>query len=173
MQGGHALVALYTEGSMPLHKVTCMPRGHALGIVRCRHVWEREPSGANCAFSRDRLTADEPASRRRSHFGLDEGVPGGHRCRYGRAGCRRAEYVVLPYTYLSSHAKIFVVYGTDQVTSGCSSDLRQATSTATEMVKVRLTLISRRRGYTDQMSRPVYRRVIEMGHVAEDWTSIL
>src|SRR5258707_3420817 len=32
-EGGHALVALYTRGSMPLHKVTCMPRGHALGIV--------------------------------------------------------------------------------------------------------------------------------------------
>lgn len=35
-QGGHALVALYTEGAMPLHKVTCVPRGHALGIVRTR-----------------------------------------------------------------------------------------------------------------------------------------
>lgn len=33
-EGGHALVALYTEGAMPLHKVTCVPRGHALGIVR-------------------------------------------------------------------------------------------------------------------------------------------
>jgi ATP-dependent Zn protease len=32
-EGGHALTALYTEGAMPLHKVTCMPRGHALGIV--------------------------------------------------------------------------------------------------------------------------------------------
>lgn len=29
------------------------------------------------------------------------------------------------------------VYGTDNVTSGCSSDLRHATGTATEMVKVR------------------------------------
>lgn len=34
MQGGHALTALYTEGAMPLHKVTCVPRGHALGVVR-------------------------------------------------------------------------------------------------------------------------------------------
>jgi hypothetical protein len=33
MQGGHALVALYTDGAMPLHKVTCMPRGHTLGFV--------------------------------------------------------------------------------------------------------------------------------------------
>ena len=35
-QGGHALVALYTEGAMPLHKVTCMPRGNALGYVSAR-----------------------------------------------------------------------------------------------------------------------------------------
>lgn len=33
VQGGHALVALWTEGAIPLHKVTCIPRGHALGYV--------------------------------------------------------------------------------------------------------------------------------------------
>ncbi|KAJ1918472.1 hypothetical protein H4219_002566 [Mycoemilia scoparia] len=32
-EGGHALVALYTPGAMPLHKATIMPRGHALGIT--------------------------------------------------------------------------------------------------------------------------------------------
>ncbi|KAH0830563.1 ATP-dependent metallopeptidase Hfl [Lanmaoa asiatica] len=32
-EGGHALTALYTKGAMPLHKVTCVPRGHALGIT--------------------------------------------------------------------------------------------------------------------------------------------
>ncbi len=36
-EGGHALAALYTDGAMPLHKVTCMPRGHALGVVRLEY----------------------------------------------------------------------------------------------------------------------------------------
>ena len=35
-KGGHTLVALYTEGAMPLHKVTCVTRGHALGLVRAK-----------------------------------------------------------------------------------------------------------------------------------------
>jgi ATP-dependent metalloprotease len=32
-EGGHALVSLYTPGSMPLHKVTVIPRGQALGVT--------------------------------------------------------------------------------------------------------------------------------------------
>jgi ATP-dependent Zn protease len=32
-EGGHALVALYTPGAMPLHKATIMPRGASLGMV--------------------------------------------------------------------------------------------------------------------------------------------
>jgi ATP-dependent metalloprotease len=32
-ESGHALVAIHTKASMPLHKVTCIPRGHALGLV--------------------------------------------------------------------------------------------------------------------------------------------
>ncbi|OMJ15865.1 ATP-dependent zinc metalloprotease YME1-like protein, partial [Smittium culicis] len=32
-EGGHALVALYTKGALPLHKATIMPRGHALGVT--------------------------------------------------------------------------------------------------------------------------------------------
>ena len=49
-EGGHALVALYTRGSMPLHKVTCIPRGHTLGLVRLicslRNAWVDPFDGA-------------------------------------------------------------------------------------------------------------------------------
>ncbi|CCO32875.1 hypothetical protein BN14_06939 [Rhizoctonia solani AG-1 IB] len=33
-EAGHALAALYTPGARSLHKVTCMPRGHSLGLTQ-------------------------------------------------------------------------------------------------------------------------------------------
>jgi ATP-dependent Zn protease len=36
-EAGHALAALYTPGARSLHKVTCMPRGHSLGLVGGYH----------------------------------------------------------------------------------------------------------------------------------------
>ena len=32
-EGGHALTSLFTKGATPLHKVTILPRGGALGYV--------------------------------------------------------------------------------------------------------------------------------------------
>ncbi|KAJ7721694.1 ATP-dependent peptidase [Mycena olivaceomarginata] len=76
-EGGHALVALYTEGAMPLHKVTCIPRGHALG--------------------------------------------------YGdRNSISLKEYL--------AQIDVSMVYGPENVTSGASSDIVQATRTARAMV---------------------------------------
>ncbi len=32
-EGGHALTSMFTDGATPLHKVTILPRGGALGFV--------------------------------------------------------------------------------------------------------------------------------------------
>jgi ATP-dependent metalloprotease len=44
-EGGHALISLLTEGATPLHKVTILPRGGALGFVKLelnlRHQWSQ------------------------------------------------------------------------------------------------------------------------------------
>ena len=39
-EGGHTVVAHYTKESMPLHKVTIIPRGAALGHVRFSYVYD-------------------------------------------------------------------------------------------------------------------------------------
>ncbi len=39
-EAGHALTALCTPGSRPIHKATIIPRGSALGMVRgCQWSW--------------------------------------------------------------------------------------------------------------------------------------
>ncbi|KAF8582330.1 ATP-dependent metallopeptidase Hfl [Ramaria rubella] len=91
-EGGHALVALYTEGAMPLHKVTCMPRGNALGY-----------------------TAQLPEDDRFS-VSFKEFVAEMDCCMGGRV----AEELI---------------YGPENVTSGCLSDLARATDVATRMVQ--------------------------------------
>ncbi|KII88517.1 hypothetical protein PLICRDRAFT_161699 [Plicaturopsis crispa FD-325 SS-3] len=91
-EGGHALVALYTDGAMPLHKVTCVPRGHALGVT------SQLPENDRLSVSLKEYLADIDVSM----------------------GGRVAEELI---------------YGPENVTSGASSDIRHATSTATAMVK--------------------------------------
>ncbi|KAI0699712.1 ATP-dependent metallopeptidase Hfl [Cytidiella melzeri] len=91
-EGGHALVSLYTDGAMPLHKVTCIPRGHALGYT-------------------SQLPLDDRYSRSFKEYLADIDV-----CMGGRV----AEELV---------------YGSENVTSGASSDLDKATRTARAMVK--------------------------------------
>ncbi|KAJ7172477.1 ATP-dependent peptidase [Mycena filopes] len=92
-EGGHALVALYTEGAMPLHKVTCLPRGHALGYTSFL------PEEDRTSVSLKQYLASIDVSM----------------------GGRVAEELI---------------YGSENVSSGASSDIQNATSTARAMVTV-------------------------------------
>lgn len=39
-EGGHTIAALMTEGATPLHKVTILPRGGALGFVNIKVLFK-------------------------------------------------------------------------------------------------------------------------------------
>ncbi|KAJ7155969.1 ATP-dependent peptidase [Mycena crocata] len=90
-EGGHALVALYTEGAMPLHKVTCLPRGHALGYTSL----------------------------------LPEN---------DRSSVSLKEYLASIDVSMGGRVAEELIYGSENVTSGASSDIQSATSIARSMV---------------------------------------
>jgi len=50
-EGGHALVALFTEGALPVHKATIVPRGVSLGMVT------QLPDADDSSISRQQLMA--------------------------------------------------------------------------------------------------------------------
>lgn len=90
-EGGHALVAMLTEGSMPLYKATIMPRGQALGIT---HML---PEMDKVSETKKELMARIDVSM----------------------GGKVAEELI---------------YGADNVTTGASSDIQNATAVAYMMV---------------------------------------
>ena len=90
-EGGHALVAVHTPGSDPVHKATIIPRGQALGMVM------QLPERDQLSFKRQQMTSRLAVLM----------------------GGRVAEEIV---------------FGYDQVSSGASSDISQATKLARAMV---------------------------------------
>jgi ATP-dependent metalloprotease len=90
-EGGHALVAMYTPGAMPVHKATIMPRGSALGMV------SQLPEKDELSWTKKQLFAR-----------LDVAMGG-----------RAAEEMM---------------FGSENVTSGASSDIENATRVAQAIV---------------------------------------
>merc|ERR1711975_141600 len=90
-EGGHAIVAFFTQGAHPIHKATIMPRGQALGLVH------QLPKTDQVSVSLQQMKAE-----------LDV-------CMGGRV----AEELI---------------FGTENVTGGASSDIQRATQVAEQMV---------------------------------------
>ncbi|MFZ1990638.1 MAG: ATP-dependent zinc metalloprotease FtsH, partial [Alphaproteobacteria bacterium] len=90
-EGGHALVSLHMEGHDPLHKVTIIPRGRALGVTMS--LPERDRYGYSKKWLEQRLCV--------------------------LFGGRIAEELI---------------FGAENVTTGASDDIRQATNLARRMV---------------------------------------
>ncbi len=90
-EGGHALVSMHMEGHDPLHKVTIIPRGRALGVTMS--LPERDRYGYSKKWLEQRLCV--------------------------LFGGRNAEEII---------------FGPENVTTGASDDIRQATNLARRMV---------------------------------------
>eukprot|EP00913_Durusdinium_trenchii_P008407 g7897.t1 len=112
-EGGHTLVSIGNSGADPVHKATIMPRGNALGVTWS--IPEREKYS-------ERLF--ELQARLRVLMGgkaAEEGAP----C--GCGGAAEPFGSALP-------TKKELIFGPENVTAGCTSDLRQATGLARRMV---------------------------------------
>ncbi|MCJ1312201.1 ATP-dependent zinc metalloprotease FTSH 4, mitochondrial [Agyrium rufum] len=90
-EGGHALVAMFTDGADPLYKATIMPRGQALGIT----------------------------------FQLPD---------MDKVSMSKKECLAKIDVCMAGKAVEELIYGPENVTSGSSSDIQQATSLAYSMV---------------------------------------
>lgn len=92
-EAGHALVALYTKDSHPLHKVTIIPRGPSLGHTA--YIPEKE------------------------HYHVT-----------------KSQMLAQLDTLMGGRVAEELIFGSEKITSGAASDLKQATAIATNMVKL-------------------------------------
>jgi cell division protease FtsH len=90
-EAGHALVGLFVPGNDPLHKVTIIPRGRALGVTM--NLPERD-----------------------------------------RYGYKKAEITAKLAMMFGGRIAEELIYGPDNVTTGASNDIQQATNMARAMV---------------------------------------
>ncbi|MCJ1230326.1 hypothetical protein MMC12_006999 [Toensbergia leucococca] len=90
-EGGHALVAMFTQGADPLYKATIMPRGQALGIT----------------------------------FQLPE---------MDKVSMSKRECLAKIDVCMGGKVAEELIYGPEEVTSGATNDIQQATSLAYSMV---------------------------------------
>ncbi len=115
-EAGHALVGIYVPHNDPLHKVTIIPRGRALGVTM--NLPERD-----------------------------------------RYGMRKIEMEARLAMIFGGRAAEEIIYGLDNVTTGASNDIQQATNMSRAMVM--------EYGMSDKLGRLRYRQNQEevfLGH---------
>jgi ATP-dependent metalloprotease len=116
-EGGHALVALHTPGAMPLHKV----------YAACK--WDpTDPSEPSCPG--DKLSVSPSSCQNRTKVSITRATP------LTPDSYTRREYSAMIDVALGGRAAEDMIFGHDDVTSGCSSDLMRATDVATRMIRV-------------------------------------
>lgn len=125
-EGGHALVALHTPGAMPLHKVYVpFSPGRWFGY-RLKRV------GRSCLEVRLWVLLSSSLSKTKVRSTPNRAL----RVVDWSDSYTRREFSAMIDVALGGRAAEEMIYGHDDVTSGCSSDLQRATDVATRMIRV-------------------------------------
>lgn len=124
-EGGHALVAYYTPGAMPLHKATIMPRGAALGMTvqlpEMDKVSEKKIQGKKCKHGK----AEHNPTNTCTFFFLP----------FPQDSFTRKEFLAQLDVCLGGRVAEEMIFGEENVTSGAHSDIVKATDVAKRMVR--------------------------------------
>jgi ATP-dependent metalloprotease len=121
-EGGHALVAYYTPGAMPLHKATIMPRGAALGMtVQLPEMDKVQYSPATYLLTSCLHSIDQ-------HVLINQ-------CHHSQDSFTRKEFLAQLDVCLGGRVAEEMIFGEENVTSGAHSDIVKATDVAKRMVR--------------------------------------